>query len=387
MIPISSLHLHVVLFSLSAISFFGLIYPYIVYPWLLRFLPKCPYSVSPNDGSKGLKMALLFCAYNEERSIPIKLDNIRAIKERFPDIEVHAYADCCSDGTVVALRKAPELVTVHEGNTRVGKASGMSKLVAATSADILVFSDANVVIDPDCIPRISSYFKRSDIGTVAGTLHYTNSEDSETARVSGSYWKLEELIKRRESETGSTMGADGSIFAMRRCLYPEVPEDLLDDMISSITPIFLDYRVVSVPDVHAFERAATKSSDEFRRKRRIACRAFNTHRYLLPKIREMSLLNRFKYYSHKYIRWFSAGFLLLALSFLVSGIAVWVGTPSALAALLMGLTLLAVGHKFNLPIVGTIAEITLSIVAVGFGVAEAISGRTYQIWSPAKSRE
>lgn len=374
-------------FVLSALFFLALIYPYIIYPRLLRLLPKRPYGAPPNGSQHNPKVALLFCAYNEEASIASKIENIREIKERFPHFMVHAYTDCCSDGTVAMLRAASDVVTLREGTARVGKASGMRELVAATDAEIIIFTDANVTISPDSVSRIVSYFSDPEIGTVAGKLRYTNPDDGEAARVSALYWNLEELIKLRESETGSTTGADGSTFAMRRSLYPNVPPDLLDDMIASINPIFHGFRVVSAADVLAFEKAPTASRDEFRRKRRIACRAFSTHRYLAPRLRKTTALNRFKYYSHKYMRWFSALFMLLSVFFAIMGIAAMFGWGFAIIVFFVGVAVLAAGRKLRIPIISGAAEIIAQILAVGIGVAEAAAGRKYQTWDPAKSRD
>lgn len=378
--------MHIALFWVSAVFAVALVYPYIIYPVILRMLPKQPCSVDNDAILNQPGVALLFCAYNEECSLPAKIENIRELKANFPDIEVHAYTDACSDGTVELLRKASAIVTVHEGTTRVGKAAGMRELVSATSADVLVFTDANVLLDGDAIAKIMAYFRDPTIGAVAGTLHYTNPEAGQAARTGSLYWRLEETIKRLESESGSTMGADGSIFAMRREFYPDVPLNLLDDLTSSMNPIFLGYRVISAPDVHAYEKATTKSGDEFNRKRRIACRAFNTHRHLAPQLRSMGMLDRFKYVSHKYLRWFSAGFLLLTVVLFSAGIAsVW-GITAAIVILLAGLLVLGLGRMLKIPVVGVVGEIIMSIIAVGVGVTEALAGRNYQTWSPAKSR-
>lgn len=377
----------IALLSVSAICFLLLLYPYIVYPAILSLMPRRSFRAQSSPVESTPKVALLFCAYNEEQSLQSKIDNIRKIKKRCPDIEVRAYTDGCSDGTVEMLRAASDCIILHEGKTRIGKAAGMSEMVKATDADIVVFTDANVILDEEAVPRIVSYFENAEIGTVAGTLHYVSSDDSHAARTGTLYWRLEERIKRLESETGSTMGADGSIFSVRRALYPVVPRHLLDDMISSISPIFSGYRVVSAPDVHAFEKVTTDSGDEFRRKRRIACRAFNTHRHIAPQLRSMSVLNRFKYFSHKYLRWFSAAFLLLGAVFALGGIAQLVGPFAATLVLIAGVAVLVLGHKLSLPIIGTVAEILISIVGVGFGIAEALAGRNYQTWNPAKSRQ
>jgi cellulose synthase/poly-beta-1,6-N-acetylglucosamine synthase-like glycosyltransferase len=362
------------------------LYPFVIYPVVLQILPRVWTGSSEERRQSGYSVAMLFCAYNEESSIPAKIENIRAIKKLVPRIQVLAYTDCCTDGTISLLREASDVVDLHEGRERTGKAFGMAQLVSSTEAEIVIFTDANVMVDPESIDRLLGYFDAPEIGTVAGTLKYTNASEGNVARIGAVYWRLEEYIKRMESRTGSTMGADGSIFAMRRELYPQVPFDLLDDMIASISPLFDGYRVITAPDVYAFERAPTDSSDELRRKRRIACRAFNTHRYLAPRLRSMAPLDKFKYFSHKYLRWFSAAFLSSGLLLGFFTIALRYGLTIASVLSFAGLALMLAGYFYKVPILGAIAEVVIGMFAVGVGVIDAMRGRKYQLWDPAKSR-
>ena len=76
------------------------------------------------------------------------------------------------------------------------------------------------------------------------------------------------------------MGADGAFFVIRRELYTPTPPDIIDDMHTSLNVVFQGKRLVSWPRVRAFEKTAADRSDEFRRKVRIACRAFNCYRLL-----------------------------------------------------------------------------------------------------------
>ncbi|MEJ0071247.1 MAG: hypothetical protein WDO24_23675 [Pseudomonadota bacterium] len=52
--------------------------------------------------------------------------------------------------------------------------------------------------------------------------------------------------------------------------------------------------MVSAHDVRSFERAATSAGDEFRRKIRIACQAFNVHRLLWPELRKLPPVTLYK---------------------------------------------------------------------------------------------
>jgi len=369
--------------------FIVFVYPYLIYPLILSLFPKHSYSPDLNTDIGQLTAALIFCAYNEEQSLPEKIKNIRALKKLHPDLEVLAYSDCSDDRTNELLLEAADVLTPVLGKSRTGKVLGMQKLVSMTKAEIVIFTDANVILEPSSLGRLLQYFTDPTIGSVAGTLHYVSensSMETATAKVGGLYWRLEEKLKRLESETGSTMGADGAIFARRRRYYPMLPGHLVDDLATSISVIFNDLRCVSAPDVIAYEQSVAISSEEFSRKRRIACGSINTYWYLLPQLRKMSRLNRFKFFSHKTIRWAGAFFLL------ASVLCVWIGGsmmgyPMLMTGILLGGSILLwVLGALGAPMFATAYEVLLAIFATGIGIAEALVGNTYQIWTPSKSR-
>jgi cellulose synthase/poly-beta-1,6-N-acetylglucosamine synthase-like glycosyltransferase len=373
------------MYYIMAVFFIVLfLYPYIIYPILLKFLPKQTY---PNAVERQTPtVAIVFCAYNEAAILKAKIANLREIKNLYPDTEIFAYSDLSDDGSFEMLEAADDVLTAVQAEERLGKATGMRKLVSLVESDVIIFTDANVILDSEAVRIVASYFCDPSIGTVAGKLIYVNESEGATAAIGGAYWSLEEKIKLLESKTGSTTGADGSIFATRRALYPEVPPHLLDDLISSITPLFCGLRVVSAPDVLAYEKLATSSQDEFKRKRRIACRAFNTHRYLWPKILKISRLDIFKYLSHKVIRWFGALSICLANIFLFMGFIDSFGIAAGLGLLFVEIVFIFAIFTLKIGPLMKIAEILRAIFATAVGVFDSMNGKTYQVWSPAASR-
>lgn len=375
------------------------IHPYVIYPLTLRLLERHssthphdlqqvtePVETRPDIATPPLRLSLIFCAYNEEPSLPAKIANLRAIRQVDPDIEILAYCDLSSDASLQLLREAGDILTVIAASERTGKATGMRRLVGQARGDVCIFTDANVLIAPETIPNIRKYFADRSIGGLAGSLRYVNEYDSPTALAGGLYWRLEEAIKRSESALGSSMGADGSIFATRRALYPPVPAHLLDDMIVSMAVPLAGQRLVFAPDVIAYERNTTLRADEYRRKRRIACRAFNTHRYLWPDIaRSFSKLELYKYVSHKILRWFGFPLLAAGLGCLATGLALdgyWSILSCLGLAVVAGLLLGALRAK---PF-GLLLEILIAIFATFRGLLDALLGKTYQTWTPANSR-
>ena len=377
----------IMLYILAALLLIVFLHPYIFYPLSLRLMKAQPRKAEANQGPRPTA-TMLFSAYNEERSLPAKLSNIEEIKALHPDLEVIAYSDMSSDATLPLLSSRPDLLRIIAASERTGKATGMRLMVEQAKGDICIFMDANVMLDPRSVGALLDYFRDERIGGVSGTLRYVNEGESATASVGGLYWRLEETIKALESRCGSMMGADGSIFAIRRALYPMVPPHLLDDMIASLSVTFSGYRLISAPDVIAHERNTTDARDEFRRKRRIAARSFNTHRYLWPQIRQhYTPAGIYKYISHKWLRWMGAPTaalcaLMLTAALIMDDKGVW-----ALILWGAGLIVMTLGEVLRIKPFSTFTNIVTAIVATFIGVIDALRGETYQTWSPAKSRD
>ncbi|UDY23106.1 glycosyltransferase [Nocardioides sp. Kera G14] len=330
-------------------------------------------------------VTLQFCAFNEGAVLQEKLDNIEVLKERHPGLEVLAYDDGSTDHTRDMLASRPDLLQVIDGAGRTGKAHGMKRLAAMATGDILVFTDANVLLQDDAIDRLLAWYEDPEVGGVCGTLRYINPGESATASVGGAYWRLEEKLKALESRTGNVMGADGSIFSLRRELYPSFPDTVLDDLTVSMASVFAGRRLLKVDDVVAFERLVSGRQDEFARKVRIAARAFHTHLYLRPQLRAMGRLDKFKYRSRKLVRWFGGLFLIVgALSafLLAATFSPWAGLGFAVVLAAAAFA----GSRIHNGPAGLVTETVLALLATLIGVLKAARGQTFVTWSPAKSR-
>jgi cellulose synthase/poly-beta-1,6-N-acetylglucosamine synthase-like glycosyltransferase len=374
----------VLLAASFGVSLFALIFPYLIYPKILAWLPIRP--LQPN-GLMPESMSLLFCCYNESRALPEKIENMRALRTRYPSVEILAYDDGSSDTSLQLLQAHPKVLTVVLGTGRRGKAHGMKQLAARAQGEILIFSDANVLLDVDGPDLIRGYFADPEVGGVCGALHYTDISATATATVlvGGAYWRLEERIKQLESRSGNVMGADGSIFATRRALYPDFPDTVLDDLTVSMEVVFRGKRLIHAPDVRAYERLVADRNEEYHRKMRIATRALYTHRFLQPRLRKMTAMDRFKYRSHKVIRW-AGGVSMAAAVASFLGMMLVISIPLGMAActVLVGLIIAMLYVRFG-PL-AKLREILGAILATTIGAMRGLRGQTLATWVPAKSR-
>ena len=373
--------------AFAAATVFGLlfIHPYVLYPLTLKWRSTAPLDRSAATnlrGTDGHEFALFFCAYNEERSLAEKIQNLRDLKIQYPQLEIRAYDDSSSDATPHMLQQASDILIVHHGPGRTGKAHGMAILANLTQRPFLIFTDANVTLDLDAIGHLQRHFADTDVGGVCGSLRYLQTTGSPTQVAGGAYWKLEEFIKSEESRTGDVMGADGSVFATRKELYPTFPDTVQDDFTVSMHVIFAGLRLVHSKEVVGYERLVESQQEEFGRKVRIAARAFHTHVFLRPSIRRMSWLNQYKYLSHKRLRWSGAAYFVLAVGFCGAYIGLTLGllglitvTFACTAALLL---LLAFRRELFL----LAFEILLAISATYVGMVKGRRGSTFSTWQP-----
>lgn len=360
----------------------AVLWPFLFYPLVLRLLPTR--DEHPQSGPAP-SATLVFCAYNEAAAMPEKLANLAMLKSRYPDLEMLAFDDGSTDGTGALIAAQGDLVTLVRGPGRSGKAHGMKLLAARASGDVIIFTDANVLLDEDAITNLLARYADPDTGGVLGSLHYIGASESATASVGSLYWRIEEALKDQESRTGNVLGADGSIFSIRRSLYPDFPDSVLDDLTVSMAVVFAGRRLVKAKDVIARERLVTGRQDEYRRKVRIAARSWHTHRHLRPQLRRMRFLDRFKYASRKIVRWFGGAFLLIGA--LCSAIlAVRLSLNLFLALVFAMAVFVLVGVFARRGPVAALVDVLIAYAATLQGVLKAMSGRTVTTWNPAKSR-
>jgi cellulose synthase/poly-beta-1,6-N-acetylglucosamine synthase-like glycosyltransferase len=343
----------------------------------------------PTADSSGLSVAVLCCAYNEETVIRAKLDNSLALQVANPSTRLLFYTDGCTDRTAEIIA-ATDGVRLVAGERRQGKSYGMNLLAAAAGdVDLLLFTDANVRVDGDAIAAVRRAFADPSVGCVCGHLVYVNPEESATARAGARYWSFDEWLKRLESDTGSCVGADGSLFAIRRQLFTPVPADIIDDFFTSLSVWCAGWRVVISAELIAYERSAIGSREEFRRKVRIACRAFNCHRLLWPRITRLPAWDLYKYLSHKLLRWIAGACMALAAASLMVGLAVGgVSLPVVLGAAAIGGIALAGGAVARLTPMALLREAVFAMTATVVGVLCSLRGQRFQTWAqPETTRQ
>lgn len=373
---------------LAVVCLLAAFHPFVTYPLSLRLIRRLrPVPVAAAaPAASPTRFAVFVCAYNEEKVIAATIERLIALRAAAPGLEIMVHVDACSDRTAeIASRYAGQLTCLLVATERRGKTEGMNLLVAQSHADILLFTDASVSIDPGVFAHFERHFRDPLVGAVCGKQVFTHTDGSINASSNALYWRLEENIKMLESEIGSIMTLDGSLYALRAGLRTPPPPDIVDDFYIPFMIMRDGYRVIQSQDAVSSEPSVTNDAEEFRRKSRIACQGFNAHRVLWPVIRRMDWLTRYMYVSHKLIRWFTIYLLAAALLAIYAALLSlqWLA-PAALLTAAIALTL-ALGLKAGIKPFSTVTNILMAFTGVGLGVWQSIKGHRYQVWEPPAS--
>lgn len=218
-------------------------------------------------------VSYVIALHNERAVIEAKLANIEATDYPRDRLQVIAASDGSNDGT-------NECIDRHAGPTRiellelprVGKNAALQAGVSTADGEILFFSDADSLLEPQALRRIVSRFCDPTVGGVAGDYRY---EDGPLeGRGERAYWGVDRLWKTLQSRGGSVTSATGQIYAIRRSVFEPVPDGVTDDFFVSTGAVAAGLRLVFEPEAVARGPVANSVGAEFRRKVRLMARGF-----------------------------------------------------------------------------------------------------------------
>ena len=281
-------------FALITYTYFG----YAVWLWLRVRLHRRPILQSPITPT----VSIVIAARNEEASLPAKLENLRNLNYPQEQLQIIVASDGSTDRTASILRNPANRVVPVILDESNGKAIALNEAVKRATGDILVFLDARQTIDPNAVSELVACFADPEVGAASGELLLESAPGISSANALGIYWKIEKIVRKLESASGSVIGVTGAIYAIRRELYTEIPRGtLLDDVFVPMNVARIGKRIVFQPSAIARDRVFSEKGKEFSRKVRTL-----TGNYQLLRLAPWLLSSEnplfFRFVSHKLLR-------------------------------------------------------------------------------------
>lgn len=365
-----------------ALTYFG--YPVLL--WLARPLRRR----RPTSNGHECSVSLVISAFDEAEVIPAKVENSLALDFPTEKLEVVVISDGSEDGTDAIVDSfADRGVKLFRQWPRRGKSLGLTRFVPGLRGEIVVFSDANSMYEPDAVRKLVRHFADPAVGFVAGHQRYYV-DGSDVGESESLYWRYETALKVMESRIGSVVCGDGAIYAIRRELFEPLREDDINDFYLPLRIVARGFRGVFDKEAVCYERTASSFDGEFRRKVRII------NRSLRAVTRVPQCLNPFKVgvfafqlAIHKVLRWFVPFLLLGALA--ASGYAAAQGERLYQALFVLQVLFYFVAVLRWVPGLGqwkpvyVVYYFCLMNAAAFCGVMSFICGRRITTWQPERA--
>lgn len=332
-------------------------------------------------------ISIILVVRNEERWLPAKLDNLTRLSYPSDITEILVVSDGSTDQTDHILSQFAMSPQRHVLlNRQRGKASGLNDAIRKASGEIVIFTDARQKLECDSVRLLVENFADESVGCVSGELILGSCESDPARRGIASYWQFEKRIREMEAVSGSTVGATGAFYAVRRKLLAELPpETILDDVFIPMEVVRRGYRVLFDSRARARDVRDQGRKREFSRKVRTLTGNYQLLR-LAPWLLTKENPLRFRFISHKLLR-LAVPFALLAL-LLASSL---IPAPIYRAALAAQITFYVLGPcVFLVPrrwLLSRLADVSFTFVmlnvAAFIAFANFVGGREI-IWAPGR---
>ena len=289
---------------------FAIFYAMVGYPITLMILDKIMKRKNDKDLSYKPFVSIIISAYNEEKVIERKLENIT--ESTYPHYEVIVANDASCDRTVEIcqnfINNHPAYdIKVNTVKNHLGKTNAQDEAVDVAKGEIIVFSDANSMFKADAIDELVSYFTDEDIIYVCGSLIYAKDDDIASAVAENSYWDMELRMRKIESEIATIAAGNGAIYACKKSDYRRYNLVSSHDYEMPLYAGLNHKRALYNPKAIALEKAGQTSKDEFKRKVRMQRRILTN---IFTNLRRLNIFEygwfSFFHFNHKTLRFLQA---------------------------------------------------------------------------------
>lgn len=361
-----------------------LAYSYVGYPLVLHALGTLWSLPSPDRYESFPSVTMVVPVHNESDVIRQKMLNTQSVD--YPgEFRCLFVSDSTDETDTIVHREMTDWIDLLTLDERRGKSHAINRALDAVNSEVVVFSDANTMYEPDAVRELVAPLGDPGIGCVTGRLRLF---DPEGESGEGLYWWYELWLRELEATIGTTVSTNGGMLAFRRDDIDPLPERALaDDLVLTLRQAMSGRRIHYAADAVATEHTAGGVFAEFSRRVRIGAGNYQALVWFPHLLAPTQGIVALEYVSHKVLRWLGPWLLLLALTANAALVAL---TPNpisvaTLAVQVVGYTLALVGLVSDRMRRFAIARIPAYFVAMNAALAvgclRVLVGATEDIWT------
>jgi cellulose synthase/poly-beta-1,6-N-acetylglucosamine synthase-like glycosyltransferase len=372
------------------------IFSYVIFPFYLKF--KASNIVRKKNNYDAITewpaITVVFSVYNEEKVIKQKLDSI--LNSDYPKDKLHVLIG--SDNSIDKSNEIIEEYIKKHSNIRLIKKTGrtgklkiINELVDITNTEHLVFTDANVIFQPQTIKALVYNLIEKKAQMVCGNIMKFSPKNQGISDQEIYYMNFENQLKYNESlNYNFVVGVEGGCYAMLKSWFVKVPDGfLMDDFFITLNVIEKKGTVLFEPDALCYEDVNDSPLVEYKRKIRISLGNFRNLNYYKHLLWPLNKGFGLAFFSHKVLRWLTP--FAIILSFLLSFALIfnhWFFIYITLAygsiIILPIITIVLEKLNLKLPFINALGHFILMNLALLIGFFKYISATNDSSWEPPK---
>jgi glycosyltransferase involved in cell wall biosynthesis len=219
-------------------------------------------------------VTLIVAAHDERNAIEETVTRLLALDYPAQLLSIVVASDASTDGTDAIVER---LAAAHPQVSllrcpRGGKVAAQDRAVAAADTELVAFSDANGLWEPEALRRLVANFADPDVAYACGNVRLRRADGTNQE---GLYWRYELWLRNNEARIGSITAGNGGIYAVRRSDYiPSADGRSGHDLGFPYQLVQRGRRAVSDDSAIAWEKPATDTEDEYQRKVRMSARCW-----------------------------------------------------------------------------------------------------------------
>jgi cellulose synthase/poly-beta-1,6-N-acetylglucosamine synthase-like glycosyltransferase len=273
------------------------------------------FSIHQNNDEELPAVTLVVAAYNESAVLLKKINNCLEIDYPRHLLNLVFITDGSNDGSADLMQQYDFITLLHQSK-REGKSAALKRAMRFVQTPVVIFSDANCLLNPGCVRAMVRHYANEKVGGVAGEKKILQSQrSSAVGQAEGMYWKYESFMKRQDADFNTVVGAAGELFSIRTRLFRAMEDRfILDDFILSMQVCLEGYRIEYEPGAFAAETSSATLAEEEKRKIRIAAGVYQCISYLASRVDIFRFPKlTFQYFSRRILRWVASPVLILFL--------------------------------------------------------------------------
>jgi poly-beta-1,6-N-acetyl-D-glucosamine synthase len=249
--------------SVALVSLAALVYTYAGYPLVAAAWARvAPRTFARRDDFEPT-VSVCLAVHDGAEHLTQKIESLQALDYPAGKLEILVYSDGSTDATeriAHDLSARDPRIRVFSSRTRLGKPAALNGLRREATGEVLMMTDVRQTLHPRALRAMLRFLADPAVGCVSGSLVLAGDTGA------SAYWRYERLIRRFEARVGAMVGVSGSLYAIRRVDFEELPTNvLLDDMFVPLKVALARKRIVLCDEAEAYD-AACDDEREFSRK-------------------------------------------------------------------------------------------------------------------------